>query len=407
MVALVAIAAVACAPTASPSPAPSATGSPTPSSSSTATPTNAATSSGSPATPDLEGYVPVAMPESAVRTVELPATFGLHRIDSDGPLVVLDQRASSAARSVELFDLAKGTHRTLVAAPAGYQVWTPAISGTLVAWIDWHYEGDNDTGACDWEIEIQDVSGVAPARTLVRGVQQRAGAGFGASWPALDLDGDRVVYAIEDPAAAPDGWQIIVRTVAGDIEKTIHTRQPVYDLAASGGAIAWTEGRIDEALGYTTDAHLYVAQGTATTGTELATNAYEVALDGRRLAWTQDIPGGKGAAIGSRIWSADLATLTPQAVSPEPGGGTEQHQEWPATGDGIVTWGSERLSLADPSLNGDRLAAWSPALGHAIELLPSPGAILSGVGGGWIVWVNDHAEPQTLSGIPEQAISLP
>ncbi len=357
------------------------------------------------ASPDAEGYAPFALPMGAVHTAVLPAGFGLHRLDSDGPRVVLDQRASSVAQSVQYLDLEKGVDRLLAPAPAGYQVWSPAISGTFAAWIEWHCEGANDTGACDWRIVVQDVSGAGAARTVASGVQRRAGAGFGASWPALDLDGDRVVYAIEDPAADASGWQIVVRTLAGDVVATMHTEQPVYDLAASDGAIAWTEGAIDPGLGYTTATHLMVARAGASSGTPLASNAYEVALDRGRVAWSQDAPAGNGAAIGSQIWSADLGTLTPEMVSPA-SAGTEQHQEWPSTGDGLVTWGSERLSMADPSLNGDRLAIWSSTIGRALELQPTPGAILSNAGGGWIVWVDDHADPQTVSGISEAELGL-
>jgi len=374
----------------------------------TATSTPART--GGSATADPEGYIPVVVPASAITTVELPAGFGFHRLDSDGPLVVLDQVASvspAAGRSIYLVDLANATMRTLTDAPSGYTVWAPAISGSVVAWLEWHYEGQSDTGACDWRIRVEDVSASGLARTVASGVQRRAGTGFGASWPALDLDGDRVVYAIEDPSAAPDGWQIIVRTLAGDVLKTIHVPEPVYDLAASDGAIAWTEGRTDPKLGYTTATHLFVAQGSATTGTELASDAYEVALDAGRLVWTKDSPGGQGAAIGTRMWSTSLDSLAPMAVSPPPGQGTEQLQEWPATGDGIVTWGSARVSMADPTQNGDRLGVWSPTTAHAVEIHPTPGAILSGAGGGWVVWVDYRSDPPTVSGITDQVLGLP
>jgi hypothetical protein len=319
--------------------------------------------------------------------------------------VVLDEPPSSASRSISLFDLEAGSVRTLTEAPAGYHAWAPAISAGRVAWIDWHYRGADNTGVLDWRIELQDVASGGAARTLDSGVQVRETAG-NASWPALDLDGDRVVYAIEDPARAPDGWQIIVRTVSGDVIKTIHTPRPVYDLAASGGAIAWTEGTEAPASGAMTATHLYVAQGSATTGTEMAADAYDLALQDGRLAWTQDDPGGRGAPVGTRIWSADLATMAPVVVSPLPRQGTEQLQEWPATGDGLVTWGSVRLAVADPTVDGERLCLWSPAIGRALEL-PTPGAVLAGVGGGWLVWVDYTADPQTLSGVPEQALGLP
>ncbi len=357
-------------------------------------------------TADPEGYVPLLDPPQPFRTVALPSTFGFHRLDSAGPLVVLDQMASVAGPSIYLVNLANETVRTLPGAPTGYTAWAPAISGSTVAWIEWHYEGASNTGALDWRIQIVDVSSASPARTLVRGVQRRAGSGLGASWPALDIDGDQVVYAIEDNTAAPDGWQIVVRTLSGVVVKTIHTREPVYDLAASGGNIAWTEGPVDPGLGYTYATHLYLAKAGQTSGVEIASDAYEVALQDGRLAWSQDSPGGKGAAIGTRIWSTPIDAPSPAPVSPGPGLGTEQQQEWPATGDGIVTWGSYRLSQTDPTQNGDRLGIWSKTLGHATELASTRGAILSGVGGGWIVWVNDHVEPPTVSGITEQALGL-
>jgi hypothetical protein len=310
----------------------------------------------------------------------------------------MDQMPSVPSRAVRLLDLSSGASRDLSAAPAGWHAWNPSISGTMVAWIDWRYEEPNDTGALDWRIEVQDVrQDGGAARTVASG----------ASWPALDLDGDRLVYAVEDEAGASDGWKVVVQALAGPIADTLRTSEPVFDLAASGGAVAWTQGPIDPVVGYTTDTTLYVARGSPLVATRVASDAYDLALEDGRVAWTQDTPGGRGAAVGSRIWSADVATLTAQPVSPPPGGGTEQRQEWPATGDGIVTWGSSRLSLADPSVNGDRLAAWTPALGRAVELLPSEGAILSGVNGGWVVWVDGRTEPQTVSGATEQSVGLP
>ena len=76
-------------------------------------------------------------------------------------------------------------------------------------------------------------------------------------------------------------------------------------------------------------------------------------------------------------------------------------------GDRIVTWGSVRMSKADPSVDGDRLAAWAPALGRPVELLPAQGAVLSGVNGGWIVWVDDRTDPQTVSGTTVASLGLP
>jgi len=380
---------------------------------STPTATQSAAASGAtedPVTP--EGYRRIILPSTDVQTVTLVDHFRFHRIDSDGPLVVVDQGARppfTTGRSIYLVDLAAGTTSALREAPEGFRAWIPAISGRRVAWIEWHYEGPDNSGALEWHIIATDIDG-ASTWTVASGVQRRAGASFGAAWPALDLDGDRLAYAIEDPARAPSGWKILVVSVPGGIvERVIPTDLPVYDLALDRADVAWTEGRTDPGIGFTYDTRLMVSAAAQPAPREIARNAFEVAFGDGRLAWSQDAPTRvTGAAEGTRIWTASPPDFRAEPASPEPGHGTEQRQAYPATGDGFVTWQSYRFSETDVSVLGDRFCVWDPARRTAFELLDvRPVGPLGSVGGGWFVWLNERLEPPTVSGIRIADAGLP
>ena len=360
-----------------------------------------------------EGYQVVRLSAAAVRTVSLPWNFRFHRIDSDGSLVVLDEMplfTTTKARSIYVIDLQRGSTRVLSPpAPDGWLAWFPAISGHQVAWIDYRNEGSNDTGPLDWRIELADLTRHT-SRTLASGIQRRSGTGFGASWPAMDLDGNRLAYAIEDPAHPPNGWEIrVVSVPTGAVERTVPTDLPVYGLAISGQDVAYSEGKIDPQEGFTYATRLFISRPTDPAPVQLASNAYEVAFEDGRLAWSQDEPTTlvSGAAHGTRIWTAALPELRPEPAAPPPGHGTEQYQAWPRTGSGFITWDSARLSVTDTSVNGDRFAVWDPHDRIAYELDPSPGAIISSAGGGWLVWVNERLEVPTISGIPIRQSGLP
>ena len=380
-----------------------------------ATPSTAATGFHVPTANALnpEGYRVMGLSSSAVRTVSLPWNFRFHRIDNDGSLVALDEMplfTPTKARSIYVIDLQRGSTTVLSPpAPEGWLAWFPAISGHQVAWIDYRNEGSSDTGPLDWRIELADLTRQT-TRTVASGIQRRYGTGFGASWPAMDLDGNRLAYAIEDPAHPPNGWEIrIVSLHAGTIERTVHTDLAVYSLALSGSNVAYSEGKIDPQEGFTYATRLFVARPTDPAPVELGSNAYEVAFEDGRLAWSQDEPTTlvSGAAHGTRIWTAALPDLRPEPAAPPPGHGTEQYQAWPRTGSGFVTWDSARLSLTDTSVNGDRFAVWDPHDQVAYELDPSPGAVISSAGGGWLVWVNERLEVPTITGIPIGESGLP
>lgn len=360
-----------------------------------------------------EGYHVVILSSGAVRTVSLPWNFRFHDIDSDGPLVALDEMplfTPTKARSIYMIDLEHGSTTVLSPqAPEGWRSWSPAISGHKVAWIEFHYEGTNNTGPLEWHIQLDDLDRHI-SRTVASGIQRRSGTTFGASWPKMDLDGDRLAYAIEDPSQPPEGWQIrIVSLPSGTVERTIRIHLHVYDLALSGSAVVYTEGRIDPEVGFTYDTRLFISRAADPAPLQIGSNAYNVAFEDGRFAWSQDLPTAtiSGAPHGTRIWTATLADLRPVPAAPLPGRGTEQYQAWPATGSGFVTWDSARLSLTDTSVNGDRLAVWDPHDQVAYELDPSPGAVISSAGGGWLVWVNERLEVPTLSGIPIRDSGLP
>ncbi len=395
-------------------------GGPCPSDASAVTPVPAGppTPTAGPETANVEGYRAITLPRTGVRTVPLVPKFMFHRLDSDGPLVVLDESGgcrytredgtvrsatTTACRSILLVDLQAGTFSTLQRAPEGWITWLPAISGRRVAWLEYHMEGPLDTGPLDWRVLLADLD-AGTTRVVDSGVQRDVppGATYGASWPELDLDGDRLAYAIEDPAHGSDGWKIVVRSVStGAVEREVATELPVYDLALDGPDVAWSEGRIDPDIGFTYDTRLMVSMAARPGPRKVADHAYEVDFDAGRLAWGQDTPVTvTGAAQHTRIWTATVPDFEPEPASPIPQQGIERYQAWPQTGSGFVTWESYRFSEADISLNADMLCFWNPADGHAYEVNPTRGADLTSSDGGWFVWTDLRLETPTVSGIP-------
>lgn len=406
-----AVAFAGCGPASSSPPATVSTPSPILSPSAAQTAASSAPSSPT----NAEGYRVLSLPAAAVRTVPLEANFRFHRLDSAGSLVVIDELqpgdTPTNARAIILVDLAAGTWRQLEAAAAGYQPWDPRISGRTVVWVEWHYESPNNTGLADWRLKMQRVD-EPDATTIASGVQRRTLAHYGASWPKAAIDGDLVAYSVEDSTHPPDGWMIVVYSLSRRaVVRTISTDQAVYDLAISDGAIAYTVGAVDPNLGFLYDTRLLLSTPDQPAPRQLAVNAYAVRFRDGRIAWGQDTPTQvSGAAQGTRIWSTSLADLRPVPVSPPPGRGTEQQQAWPATGDGLVSWASFRLDTATPANNGERLGVWSLTSALAYEVLPSPGATLTGIADGWLVWINDRFAPnpvQTVSGIRLASLPLP
>lgn len=347
-----------------------------------------------------EGYRTITPDAKDVATVQLEPRFSFHRLDSEGPLVVLDESLCywasrsvtlTACRSIVLVDLEAETYGILDKAPEGWIAWMPAISDRRVVWLELHSQGPDNTGALDWRIQMTTLDH-RDTETLVSGVQQRSEPTSSTAWPALDIDGDQLAYAIEDPSSPPTGWKIVVISLTnGAVERVIPTDLPVYDLAVDGSYVAYTEGHIDPDAGFTYDTRLMVADVGDAVPREIAKDTFEVDMDDGRVAWSQDSPKGViGAAQGTRIWTAMAPEFDPEPASPVPQQGDEHHQAWPTTGDGLVTWDSYRFSETDVSVNGDRVGVWNPASRRAYEVDVDRGGVLSSVGGGWLVWVNDY-----------------
>ncbi len=389
-------------------------------------PAGTATPSAGLTTVNAEGYRAITLPGTGVHSVPLVSHFGgFHRFDSEGPLVVLDEtgacsfthadgtisaESSLACRSIVLVDLVAGTFTTLQQAPFGWRAWLPVISADRVAWIEYHSEGREDTGPLDWRILLTDLASGA-TRTVASGVHRQlpAGGSGSASWPALDLDGDRLAYATEDPARPASGWKIVVLSLStGTVEREIAAGLNVYDVAIDGGDVAWTEGKIDPHVGFTYATRLMVSTAARPAPRKIADHAYEVAFDAGRLAWGQDSPVTiTGAAQHTRIWTATSPDFKPKPASPVPQRGLERYQAWPKTGGGFVTWESYRFSETDQSLLADKFCLWNPADGHAYEVNPTRGANLTSSTGGWFVWIDWRQDPPTVSGIPIAEIGLP
>jgi len=351
---------------------------------------------GSPAT----AYSIVELPVDKVRTVRLPdGPYGpiqAHRMAGSGPLLVFDEigygdDTHTLGRRIWLADLETETLRTIALAAAGDAAWTPAISGDNVVWVEWRYaDQTNLKGSLTWRIMTLDLRDGKP-RPLVSGVSRRLEGGQGVP-PPVQIDGDRLAYAVEDPTPErPLGWKIVLRSLrSGRIEREVRTALSIYSLGLSGTTIAYSEGFVDQALNFKYRTDLMVSAADHPAPIELAKDAFEVAVDGHRIAWVSDPQPSQeqsGLAMHPRILTATLEDLAPVAISHEPDSNPTRGAYWPAAGDGLISWADDQVGATGPN-RGRLLVVWSEKSGAAVQLEPAHTNI-SALTEGWLLWYDD------------------
>ncbi len=126
-------------------------------------------------------------------------------------------------------------------------------------------------------------------------------------------------------------------------------------------------------------------------------------MSGDRLAWTDDRVASRdrvGTAEYPRTFTATLKDLRPVPVSVPPDQQVERGAYWPAVGDDRVVWSDNQDTPTHPDPGWIHAVMWDEASG-AVQIVPTSGAILVGVGGGWLVWYNDHNSPDIIvAGVP-------
>lgn len=316
-------------------------------------------------------------------------------------------------RSVWLLDFLTGTTKRLLPAPRLWRAWDPVISDGQVAWTEWHNEqdtgkvlmGPTNLGPLDWKIWLYDTA-AGTTRLVATGVQTTAVGVNGPSWPKLALDGDRIAYAIEDHSRAGDVWQVVVENIQGEAVRTVQTQRHVYDLGLSGDTIAYSEGTVNPNDGHMGDTQLVLANGTDAPRV-LGTSVYAIALRDGRLAYGEDHQDvASGLAQGTQVWTAATPDWVPEAIGPFPYPGVEALQEWPASGNGFVSWGSVRNGDVRAEM-GDQLCVWSPVARAAYQVEGEMGAVLSAIGGGWIAWTNRRDSSLDVRAMPVDQLPMP
>ncbi len=308
-------------------------------------------------------------------------------------------------RSIYLLDLESGAVEPIATAAGGDAAWTPRISGDYVAWVEWHY-ADNTVlrGALTWRIVAMDLRD-RHSWTVASAVNTRLEGGAGVP-PALDVSGSQIAYAVESPTPdRPWGWTILVRTLpSNELVRRIETAEDLYALALSDGAVAYSEGLVDTQLSFKYKTRLMVSTVAQPSPRRVAADAFELAMDGPRLAWVDDraaSQGGIGLAQYPRIYSTLLGDPSPEPLSAPPDGVSVRSSSWPSAGDGLVAWSDNQDTPARGQPVGAHLVVWSAATGRATQLEPTAGMILSAVGQGWLVWYDDRGLPDTyFAGLP-------
>lgn len=330
-----------------------------------------------------------------VVTMPLPTGFRVHRMASDGTRIVFDELgygddSHKLGRTIYLADAADGSVRPLAQGAGGYSARDAAISGDVVAWVEWRYPEDNAffRGPVDWRILTYDLT-TARGKVIASGTN-RMERGGAATPPLVHVDGRRIAYDVEDPTVArPDGWKIVVQDLdSGATLWSVSTRRWLYQFALSGERVAWSEGAVDPNIGVSYDTSLWLSDHGATP-TMVASDAFELALSGTTLAWVAD-PGSSqtdnGLAEHPTVWETDTRHLEPVQLS-APIGPLVKASSWVAAGDGVVTWADNEYTGVGTS-SGIHLAAWTRSTG-SFGIEPT-NAITQGVGGGWLIWYDDN-----------------
>lgn len=415
----------ACGANATATPSPTSSVEPNPSFSTPSIAAPSVPSDGPSPSVDATGPYPIVqIPENVIRSVVMPSEFmQAHRMRSDGPFAVLDELgppSSGHGQGIWLVDLTAGTARVIATASGSDVAWAPDISGRRIVWTEWHYANVAAwSGTLAWRVMALDLDAGGPT-IVAHGTNARLDynngrGGLQAAPPLAQVDGNLIAYTLEDTGPGrPQGWKIVIRSLAdGAVERTVPTKQAIYSLALANDSVAWSEGLLDLPGSFTYAARLMVSTPEHPRPREVAKDAFEVLLDSDRLSWIGDpIASQKGIGLAQhpRLFTAVLDDLRADPVSAPADGIIEKGAYWPAAGDGFITWADDQDTGPDrhPDPTGDHLVVWDQRSDQAVQLEPTAGMILSGVGGGWLTWYDDWRSPRIIvAGIPIASAGLP
>jgi len=360
--------------------------SPSPSSSASATGSTSATASVHPS--GAPTPTPEVSPAGSPMVVTLPSTYRFHTMTSDGPLAVLDEVGGandSLAADVVLVDLEHGTRKVLASAASGYHPYQPVISGGSVAWVEGRYSNPDFSGPCDWHIVVMNLSS-GQTRTVASGVSSprpnTPGEGGGTQCAPLDLDGTQLAYAVQDTATSrPLGWQIRILDLAtGQLQRSVATQSEIDGLRVFGGTVAYSEILVD-AAGGSTPPRLMVSTPNQPTPALVADDGSLGSFRQGRLAW-EDGSGRIVTAVGPS-WTPVPLTVPQITSGMEPAASADQ------------------VCYTVPGTAGgpSSLWLWDQRTGDSSLVPGSDGALIFGLGGGWITWAGGVGDSVTVSGM--------
>lgn len=333
------------------------------------------------------------LPPDAIWKARPEQGFRIHRLASDGPLVVFDQLGygddtHTLGRTIYLADLSDSSVRAIATGDDGMAAQDPDISGKTVVWVEWRYPASSSDaiGPVDWRVMSLDLS-TSVRRQLAAGTNHllRGGA---ASPPKVHIDGTTVAIGLEDATGArPDGWKIrLIDLATLKTVREVATARWLYQFDVWDGAVAFTDGAVDPAQGFSYDTTVWLDVGGSTT--MVAKDGFEIAFADQRLAWVAD-PGssqsGNGLAEHPSVWESPLSHVAPMQIS-APAGDQVKGSQWVAGGGDELTW-SDNVDTGVNGESGSRLVLWTERSGTVS--VDSTDAILQGVGSGWLTWYDD------------------
>jgi len=336
---------------------------------------------------------------SQIRTVLPPfwREIGYWAFSQSGPLVTLSDFDSWDQRDLYLADLADQSINA-IATPEMHDVFSAAISGTQIVWVDAKYDGYEDDipcgaqGGVTWKIKLTDaLSGTT--REIASGRNDDVEV-CTADAPVVAINRALFAYAAPHPGAGhPRSWQITVANVSdGSVVRTIDTDRTVFDLAIDGGDVAYVDGAYKKGGDFWPDlTWLRLDRGNGSGTIALDENVEGISFVNGRLAWQSYRDGEPSQAI-----TATVDDLSPVVV------GTDWW--WPVTsGDAVFFAGTVFDSTIRP-------AVWDSATGQLTRLDGLDGASHVSAEDGWFVWIGaehlNDVETPFVRGAPIDALTV-
>jgi hypothetical protein len=351
-----------------------------------------------------EGEVPASLRRVDTQGAS-PTQPQVNRFLSEGPLAIFTRSDPPEYGSIYLVDLQRGTTQTAYRGPAKTEVWYPGMSDRRIAWLEYRYPTDAAHPADHWWLKVLDL------RTgKVRVLAHAPNPSFDSSSPGfaalLSMDAERVAYGL-----VKDGrWSVVVRNIAGSLERSIQLEGTPVDLAISGPSVVWTEGVPNLDTDSMTQMKLRLSTDDVPAPATIARFAYYLALDGRRLVWLADEAAdrnGGGPPMAPRIFATLLGAPSGQPISRPSDFRPTQLVHRPTVGDGIAAWWEEQQTPDSQALN-IRLTIWQASTGRVFSIPTEGEGIHVSVRGGWLTWLTFNGDRfPAVYGVPISELRSP